>query len=82
MVYGLTRNIDSYNPVVIGTHELVDIARDVADADDLAGPPLLPAARSGLGLRASRRRRAGARRRRLNRRHEAAVVVAASSPLG
>jgi len=33
VVYGLTRNIDSYNPVVIGTHELVDIARDVAAAD-------------------------------------------------
>jgi hypothetical protein len=33
VVYGLTRNIDSYNPVVIGTHELVDIARDVATAE-------------------------------------------------
>jgi sterol desaturase/sphingolipid hydroxylase (fatty acid hydroxylase superfamily) len=33
VVYGLTRNIDSYNPVVIGTHELVDIARDVTRAD-------------------------------------------------
>jgi sterol desaturase/sphingolipid hydroxylase (fatty acid hydroxylase superfamily) len=32
VVYGLTRNIDSYNPVVIATHEMVDIARDVADA--------------------------------------------------
>jgi sterol desaturase/sphingolipid hydroxylase (fatty acid hydroxylase superfamily) len=33
VVYGLTRNIESYNPVVIGTHELVDIARDVAGAE-------------------------------------------------
>ena len=33
VVYGLTRNIDSYNPVVIGTHEIVDIARDVAGAE-------------------------------------------------
>jgi sterol desaturase/sphingolipid hydroxylase (fatty acid hydroxylase superfamily) len=33
VVYGLTRNIDSYNPVRIATHELVDIARDVAGAE-------------------------------------------------
>ena len=33
VVYGLTRNIDSYNPAVIATHELVDIARDVAGAE-------------------------------------------------
>ena len=33
VVYGLTKNIESYNPVVIGTHELVDIARDVSGAD-------------------------------------------------
>ncbi len=33
VVYGLTRNIDSFNPAVIATHELVDIARDVACAD-------------------------------------------------
>jgi sterol desaturase/sphingolipid hydroxylase (fatty acid hydroxylase superfamily) len=30
VVYGLTTNIASYNPIVIGTHELVDIGRDVA----------------------------------------------------
>jgi sterol desaturase/sphingolipid hydroxylase (fatty acid hydroxylase superfamily) len=33
VVYGLTRNIDSFNPAVIATHELVDIARDVAAAE-------------------------------------------------
>ena len=32
VVYGLTTNIDSYNPVTIATHEWRDIARDVADA--------------------------------------------------
>jgi sterol desaturase/sphingolipid hydroxylase (fatty acid hydroxylase superfamily) len=32
VVYGLTRNIDSFNPARIATHELVDIARDVAGA--------------------------------------------------
>jgi sterol desaturase/sphingolipid hydroxylase (fatty acid hydroxylase superfamily) len=33
VVYGLTRNLDSYHPAVIATHELVDIARDVARAE-------------------------------------------------
>ncbi len=33
VVYGLTRNIDTYNPARIATHEIVDIARDVAAAD-------------------------------------------------
>jgi hypothetical protein len=33
VVYGLTRNIDSYNPAVIATHEWVDIAEDVATAE-------------------------------------------------
>ncbi len=32
VVYGLTRNIDSYNPGRIATHEIVDIARDVSRA--------------------------------------------------
>ena len=32
VVYGLTRNIDSYNPVRIATHEWRDIAADVAGA--------------------------------------------------
>ncbi len=32
VVYGLTTNIDSYNPVTIATHEWRDIARDIAGA--------------------------------------------------
>jgi sterol desaturase/sphingolipid hydroxylase (fatty acid hydroxylase superfamily) len=32
VVYGLTTNIESYNPVTIATHEWRDIARDVAGA--------------------------------------------------
>ncbi len=32
VVYGLTKNIDSYHPVTIATHEWVDIAADVASA--------------------------------------------------
>ena len=30
VVYGLTTNVDSYNPVVVATHEYRDILRDVA----------------------------------------------------
>jgi sterol desaturase/sphingolipid hydroxylase (fatty acid hydroxylase superfamily) len=33
VVYGLTRNIQTFNPLRIATHEWRDIARDVADAD-------------------------------------------------
>ena len=47
VVYGLTRNIDTYNPVPIATHEWRDIARDVAGADDVARAVVLPAARPG-----------------------------------
>mgnify|MGYP001424955421 CR=1 FL=1 len=36
VVYGLTKNIDSYNPVVIAFHEWADIARDVKNADSLS----------------------------------------------
>jgi sterol desaturase/sphingolipid hydroxylase (fatty acid hydroxylase superfamily) len=32
VVYGLTKNIDSYNPVTIAAHEWADIAEDVARA--------------------------------------------------
>ncbi|MCB0894583.1 MAG: sterol desaturase family protein [Nocardioidaceae bacterium] len=32
VVYGLTTNVDSFNPVTIATHEWVDIAEDVASA--------------------------------------------------
>ncbi|MBL0746418.1 sterol desaturase family protein [Nocardioides baculatus] len=34
VVYGLTSNVDSYNPARIATHEWADIAADVAAADD------------------------------------------------
>jgi hypothetical protein len=30
VVYGLTKNIDTYNPVLIAGHEYADIVRDVA----------------------------------------------------
>lgn len=33
VVYGLTRNIGTFNPLRIASHEWRDIARDVADAD-------------------------------------------------
>jgi sterol desaturase/sphingolipid hydroxylase (fatty acid hydroxylase superfamily) len=33
VIYGLTKNIDSYNPVTIATHEWVEIAEDVGSAD-------------------------------------------------
>ena len=33
VVYGLTTNIETFNPARIATHEVVDIARDVATAD-------------------------------------------------
>ena len=45
-VYGLTRNINTYNPVIIGFHEWRDLTRDIANAPDLKsawmyafGPP-------------------------------------------
>ncbi|WP_431773196.1 sterol desaturase family protein [Streptomyces cucumeris] len=33
-VYGLTKNIDTYNPLRVATHEYAAIARDVAAAED------------------------------------------------
>lgn len=33
VVYGLTKNIDSFNPLTIGSHEFVDILRDVAHSE-------------------------------------------------
>jgi len=33
VVYGLTKNIDTYNPVKIALHEYGDIVRDVAESD-------------------------------------------------
>ena len=45
-VYGLTRNINTYNPVIIGFHEWRDLTRDIAKAPDVKsawmyafGPP-------------------------------------------
>ncbi len=32
VVYGLTTNIDSFNPAVIASHEYVDLARDIASS--------------------------------------------------
>ena len=34
VVYGLTKNVESYNPVRIATHEHADMLADVAGADD------------------------------------------------
>lgn len=34
VVYGLTKNVDSYNPIKIAFHEYVDIVRDVAESDN------------------------------------------------
>ena len=35
VTYGLTKNIDTYNPLRIGYHEFVDIGRDVIAAKGL-----------------------------------------------
>ena len=32
VVYGLTTNIDTFNPARIATHEYVDMARDIASS--------------------------------------------------
>ncbi len=34
VVYGLTKNIESFNPAVVASHEYKDILRDVADSDN------------------------------------------------
>ncbi len=34
VIYGLTKNIESFNPVRIADHEYLDIVRDVADSDN------------------------------------------------
>ena len=33
-MYGLTKNIDTFNPIVVATHEYTDIAHDVVESDD------------------------------------------------
>ncbi|GAA1916709.1 sterol desaturase family protein [Streptomyces sodiiphilus] len=54
-VYGLTKNIDTYNPLRVATHEYVSLARDLAGARNwreragylLRGPGWQPGALSG-----------------------------------
>ena len=62
VVYGLTSNIDTFNPLRIATHEWRDIARGRRRRGHLVGPVVLPAARTRVGLRATTL--AGARRLR------------------
>ena len=33
VIYGLTTNIDTFNPARIASHEYVDIARDIASSN-------------------------------------------------
>ena len=49
VVYGLTKNIDTFNPVRIATHEYVDIAERRGRLRHLVGPPRLRAARARAG---------------------------------
>ena len=60
VVYGLTKNIDTFNPARIATHEHADIAPRRRPLHHLARPPLLRAPRPGLGLRAHAPTRAAA----------------------
>ncbi len=62
VVYGLTTNIDTFNPVRIATHEHADILRDVARAPTWRDRLRLRVPGPGLGLRAQRHVRAPARR--------------------
>ena len=52
--YGLTKNIGTYNPVRIATHEHVDILKDVASATSWTRAPELRLPGPRLGLRAPR----------------------------
>ena len=63
VVYGLTKNIDTFDPLRVATHEHADMLRDVARSTDLARPPRPRAA--GPGLVARRRPGRRPRRRRL-----------------
>ncbi len=53
VVYGLTKNIETFDPVRIMTHEHTDMLRDVARVNDLARAVVLCPARSRLGVRAA-----------------------------
>ena len=60
VVYGLTRNIDSFDPVTIATHEWRDVIDDVRRGHHLARSPVLCLPGTGLGLHPTRRGRRGA----------------------
>ena len=83
VVYGLTKNLDSYSPLRIATHELLDIVRDVAGSTSwrerlsyIVRGPGWAYARHKEQLAAARRTRPPRRRRselalRLHRQEEA-----------
>ena len=54
VVYGLTKNIETFNLGRIATHEYVEMLRDVAGARRLGRAPLVRGPRAGLGQAASR----------------------------
>ena len=57
VVYGLTKNINTYNPGRIASHEYRDIVRDVADSTTWRDRLSFVLRGSGLGLRPPRRAR-------------------------
>ena len=57
VVYGLTRNINTFRPSRIATHEHLEMLADVASAAELAGSDLLRRAWPGLVLAPERRAR-------------------------
>ena len=64
VVYGLTKNIDTFEPTRVMTHEHADMLRDVGRVAHVARAALVRAARPGVGVPPPRR----ARRRRRGRR--------------
>ncbi len=50
VVYGLTKNIKTFDPGKVMTHEHADMLRDVGRRDDLARAPLVRPPWPGLGL--------------------------------
>ena len=57
VVYGLTKNIDTYNPVRIASHEYADIVRDVAHSTNWRDRLSFVLRGPGLGLPPPRRAR-------------------------
>ena len=55
VVYGLTKNIDTFNPARVATHEHAEMLRGRLPLHDVAGAPLVRAPRARLVLRAPRR---------------------------